>query len=40
MKHFKTIPVKEKDIVTYFFYMVKTNTNKLDQKNGLGTSEI
>lgn len=35
MKHFKTIPVKEKDIVTYFIYTVKTNSNKLDQKNGL-----
>lgn len=35
MKHFKTIPVKEKDILTFFIYTVKTNANKLDQKNGL-----
>lgn len=36
MKHFKTIPIKEKEILTYFIYMVKSNSNKLDQKNGLG----
>ncbi|XP_060532357.1 histone deacetylase complex subunit SAP30 homolog [Cylas formicarius] len=35
MKHFKTIPVKEKDVVTFFIYTVKTNGNKLDQKNGV-----
>ncbi|CAH0561454.1 unnamed protein product [Brassicogethes aeneus] len=35
MKHFKTIPVKEKDVVTFFIYTVKTNSNKLDQKNGI-----
>lgn len=34
-KHFKTIPVKEKDILTFFIYTVKTNSNKLDQKNGI-----
>ncbi|KAJ8986103.1 hypothetical protein NQ317_003398 [Molorchus minor] len=34
MKHFKTIPVKEKEVVTFFIYTVKTNANKLDQKNG------
>jgi len=34
IKHFKSIPVKEKDILTYFIYTVKTNSNKLDQKNG------
>lgn len=34
MKHFKTIPVNEKEILSYFFYMIKCNTNKLDQKNG------
>ncbi|KFB37175.1 histone deacetylase complex subunit SAP30 homolog [Anopheles ziemanni] len=33
MKHFKTIPIKEKEILTYFIYMVKSNSNKLDQKN-------
>ncbi|XP_004535180.1 histone deacetylase complex subunit SAP30 homolog [Ceratitis capitata] len=36
MKHFKTIPIKEKEIITYFVYMVKSNSNKLDQKNGIG----
>uniref|UniRef100_A0A1B6CVL7 Histone deacetylase complex subunit SAP30 Sin3 binding domain-containing protein n=1 Tax=Clastoptera arizonana TaxID=38151 RepID=A0A1B6CVL7_9HEMI len=34
MKHFKTIPVSEKETLTYFFYTVKSNSNKLDQKNG------
>jgi len=34
-KHFKTIPIKEKEILTYFIYMVKSHSNKLDQKNGL-----
>lgn len=33
-KHFKTIPVSEKETLSYFFYMVKSNGNKLDQKNG------
>lgn len=36
MKHLKTIPVNEKDTLTVFIYMVKTNSNKLDQKNGIG----
>uniref|UniRef100_A0A1A9UZI0 Histone deacetylase complex subunit SAP30 Sin3 binding domain-containing protein n=1 Tax=Glossina austeni TaxID=7395 RepID=A0A1A9UZI0_GLOAU len=35
MKHFKTIPIKEKEIITYFVYMVKSNSNKLDLKNGI-----
>ncbi|KAI4497498.1 hypothetical protein M0802_007509 [Mischocyttarus mexicanus] len=35
MKHFKTIPVNEKDALSIFIFMVKTNANKLDQKNGL-----
>ncbi|XP_011311380.1 histone deacetylase complex subunit SAP30 homolog [Fopius arisanus] len=35
MKHFKTIPVAEKEALSIFFYTVKTNANKLDQKNGL-----
>ncbi|XP_058806853.1 histone deacetylase complex subunit SAP30 homolog [Phymastichus coffea] len=34
-KHFKTIPIVEKDTLSFFFYTVKTNANKLDQKNGL-----
>jgi len=36
MKHFKTIPIKEKETITFFVYMVKTNSNKLDLKNGVG----
>lgn len=36
MKHFKTIPIKEKEILTFFIYMVKSNSNKLDHKNGIG----
>lgn len=34
LKHFKTIPVVEKDVLSYFFYTLKSNSNKLDQKNG------
>ncbi|XP_018334346.1 histone deacetylase complex subunit SAP30 homolog [Agrilus planipennis] len=37
MKHFKTIPVKEKDVLTFFIYTVKTNSNKLDLKNGINS---
>jgi len=33
-RHFKTIPVNEKEAITYFLYMVKNNKNKLDQKMG------
>lgn len=36
MKHFKTIPIKEKEIITFFVYRVKMGSNKLDQKNGIG----
>ncbi|XP_071846638.1 histone deacetylase complex subunit SAP30L-like isoform X2 [Apostichopus japonicus] len=32
-KHFKTLPVKEKDALTYFIYMVKNNKSRFDQKN-------
>lgn len=35
MKHFKQIPVKEKDVLTFFIYTVKTHSNKLDQKNDI-----
>ena len=35
MKHLKTIPVVEKETLTFFIYMVKSNSNKLDQKNGV-----
>ncbi|CAG0883992.1 unnamed protein product [Darwinula stevensoni] len=39
-KHFKNIPVSEKEVLTFFIYMIKTNRNKLDQKpvNGNGDS--
>lgn len=39
-KHFKSIPVDEKEIITYFIYMVKTNGNKLDQKNGMNSDSV
>lgn len=39
-KHFKSLPVNEKEIVTYFIYMVKTNGNKLDQKNGMNSDSV
>ncbi|KAB7496948.1 Histone deacetylase complex subunit SAP30-like protein [Armadillidium nasatum] len=34
MKHFHSIPVDEKECLTYFIYMVKTNNSKFDQRNG------
>uniref|UniRef100_A0A336MKM2 CSON000690 protein n=1 Tax=Culicoides sonorensis TaxID=179676 RepID=A0A336MKM2_CULSO len=40
MKHFKTLAVKEKETLTYFIYMVKTNANKLEQKNGINNDAI
>ncbi|XP_044728691.1 histone deacetylase complex subunit SAP30 homolog [Chrysoperla carnea] len=36
-KHFKTIPVKEKEILTFFIYTVKSNSNRLEQKNGINS---
>jgi len=36
MRHFRTMPVIEKEAITYFVYMVKTNRNKLDQTKGGG----
>lgn len=39
-KHFKSLPVNEKEIMTYFIYMVKTNGNKLDQKNGMNSDSV
>lgn len=39
MKHFKTIPVVEKEALSFFIYTVKNNANKLDQKNGLSSSD-
>lgn len=38
-KHFRTIPVKEKEVLSYFIYSVKTNSNKTDQKNGSFTND-
>lgn len=29
--HFQSIPVYEKEVITFFIYMIKTNRNKLDQ---------
>ena len=38
-KHFRTIPVNEKETTTYFFYMAKNYKNRLDQKVAeMGTS--
>jgi len=31
-RHFKTIPVVEKEALTYFIYMIKTNRSKLDRE--------
>lgn len=28
MDHFKTIPIKEKDVLTYFIFMIKSNAGK------------
>jgi histone deacetylase complex subunit SAP30 len=30
-RHFKTIPVVEKDALTFFIYMIKTSKSKLDR---------
>ncbi|XP_078492459.1 histone deacetylase complex subunit SAP30L [Ciona intestinalis] len=32
-KHFISMPVNEKEALTYFIYMVKTNRNRLDNKD-------
>lgn len=32
-RHFKQIPIQEKETITYFIYMAKTHKSKLDQKN-------
>lgn len=39
LKHFKALEVKEKECLTFFIFMVKSNGNKLDQKNGIGPAE-
>lgn len=31
-RHFRSIPVIEKEALTYFIYMVKMNKNRLDTK--------
>ncbi len=31
MRHFKTIPVVEKEALTFFIYMIKTNSSKLER---------
>ena len=33
-RHMKTIPVAEKEALTYFIYMIKTNKSKLDAPDG------
>ncbi|CAG2118967.1 unnamed protein product, partial [Medioppia subpectinata] len=35
-RHFKSMPIYEKEAITYFIYMVKCNKNKLDQNNTSG----
>lgn len=30
LEHFKQIPVKEKEVLTFFIYTVKSHSNKLD----------
>ena len=32
-RHLKTIPVVEKDALTYFIYMVKSKKSRLEQEN-------
>ncbi|XP_015376070.1 PREDICTED: histone deacetylase complex subunit SAP30 homolog [Diuraphis noxia] len=39
LNHFKTISVNEKEALTFFIYTIKTNGNKLDQKNGNNNSD-
>ncbi|XP_065201114.1 histone deacetylase complex subunit SAP30 homolog [Planococcus citri] len=33
LKHFKTLPVNEKEALSFFIYTVKSNSNKLDHKS-------
>jgi len=37
-KNFKTIPVNEKEIVTYFIYSIKSGKNKLDNRQPEGSA--
>lgn len=32
-RHFRNIPVNEKETLAYFIYMVKNNKSRLDQKS-------
>eukprot|EP00118_Oscarella_pearsei_P025451 m.308209 g.308209 ORF g.308209 m.308209 type:complete len:102 (+) comp43568_c0_seq1:136-441(+) len=34
LKHFRDIPVTEKEVLTYFIYMAKTHKSKFDQPHG------
>ncbi|RWS22818.1 histone deacetylase complex subunit SAP30L-like protein [Leptotrombidium deliense] len=38
MRHFRTQPVVEKEVITFFIYMVKCNRNKLDHNKGFSNS--
>lgn len=35
-RHFRNIPVNEKETLTYFIYMVKSSKSRLDQKGDGG----
>jgi len=35
-RHFRNIPVNEKETLTYFIYMVKSSKSRLDQKVDVG----
>ena len=37
-KHFKTIPVREKEVLTYFIYMVKTRHGAVAEEESRGTA--
>jgi len=37
-RHFRSIPVNEKEAITFFIYMVKCNKNKLDREAGEASS--
>lgn len=39
LNHFKTIPVNEKEALTFFIYTIKTNGNKLDQKSANNSTD-
>lgn len=38
-RHFRSIPVNEKEAITFFIYMVKCNKNKLDREAGSGGNQ-